>query len=353
MKIKTIQVSKITKPLSERKHSDEKLQELSESILSNGLLQNPIVNKDYRAISGWGRILAFRLANIKNIEVKINEDINESGELLTSLIENLHREDLDEYEKAVALTKIKNLEKLNESQLAKKVGLSRDYINGLLDLCKPSRQHLAKAVKKKEITEHHFRVIKRIEDTPTQKKVLEKVKKEKLSTPQTEDLTRVIRKSPIEVKEALLKNEITTKQAEKISKVKDKLSRERAIKSSKEFQKWADNTAREMPNLKLKEQVKKAFQSTARTIYENLYEAKSGIIKSNRFLKQANKMLAQLLTKQFEYALNKKVILSTLQQFKSIENEMNDFDISKDKFDELIKTFTDRIKNKKEVYEIK
>jgi len=348
----TIQVSKITKPLTERTHDKEKLRELSESILGNGLLQNPIVNKKYRCVSGWGRVLAHKLANIKTIEVKINENINEGGELITSLIENLHREDLGEYEKAVALNKIKNLENLNESQLAKKVGLSRDYINGLLDLCKPSRQHLAIAVKKKEITEHHFRVIKRIEDKKEQQKVLEKVKKEKLSTPQTEDLSRVIRKSPTEVKEALLKNEITTKQAEKISKIKDKLSRERAIKDSKNYQKWADNSARELPNLKLKEQVKQAFQSIARTIYEHLYEAKSGVIKSNKFLKQANKMLAQLLTKQFEYGLKEKIILSTLQQFKSIENEMNDYDISRDKFEELSKEFIERIKNRKVVYKI-
>ena len=353
METKIIQVSKITKPLTERKHSQEKLQELSESILGNGLLQNPIVNKNYRCISGYGRILAHKLANLKTIEVKINKDINESGELITSLVENLHREDLGEYEKAQAFYKIKNLEKLSNRALAKMIGCSSRYVDNLISLCEPSSQHISKAVQKGEITEHHFREIKKIADKPTQQRVLEKIKKEKLSTPQTEELARVIKNSPIEVKEALLKDEITTKQAEKISKVKDKLSRERAIKDSKNFQKWADNTAREIPTLKLKEQVKKAFQSIARTIWEHLNEAKSGVIKANRFLKQANKMLAKLLTKQFEYGLKEKTILSTLQQIKSIENEMNDYDVSRDKFEELSKQFTDRIKDKKEVYDLK
>ncbi|HUS50386.1 MAG TPA: ParB/RepB/Spo0J family partition protein [Candidatus Paceibacterota bacterium] len=262
---KTIQVSKITKPLTEREHDKEKLQELAESILSNGLLQNPILNKNFRCISGWGRVEAHKLANIKTIEVKINEDINDGGELIVSLIENIHREDLNPIDKAKCLKKVKDLEHLTNKEVGNKVGLSEVRIQHLLAILNLEDEIKKVCLRTNELTDTTTLTdISRIENKEDRIKVLEKLKEGKV----VRQLARIIVKSPIEVKEALLKDEITTEQAERIVKLKTQKEREQAIREHKTISvaekiietKIADETPKKISAKFKREQEKKLVQ---------------------------------------------------------------------------------------------
>jgi len=111
MEIKEIFIEKIkTNPYQPREEFDkEKLQELAESILSNGLI-NPITvrkeNGDYLLVSGERRLKANKIAGLKTIIAIVKEYKDNSHIAIESLIENTHREDLSEPEKAQAMKKI-------------------------------------------------------------------------------------------------------------------------------------------------------------------------------------------------------------------------------------------------------
>jgi ParB family chromosome partitioning protein len=239
MELKQIPIEKVLANFSQpREEFDkEKIQELSESILSNGLI-NPIsvrVWKDkFMIVAGERRWRASKLAGLKKIDAFVKEYKNEGQMMIESLIENVHREDLKEYEKAKYLLQIKKSQNIGTNkELGKLVGFSEKTISYLLDLVLPGREHLSKAVQKGEITEHHFRAIKTIDNKEEAKKVLEKVKNEKLSSAQTEKLVPVFKKSTPEVKKALLSDEISVEQAERITKLKTPEQRTKAIQEHK------------------------------------------------------------------------------------------------------------------------
>jgi ParB family chromosome partitioning protein len=227
MELKQLPIEKVLANFSQpREQFDkEKIKELAESILSNGLL-NPIsvrVWKDkFMIVAGERRWRACKLAGIKKIDAFVKTYKDDGQMMIESLIENIHREDLNEYEKAKYLKKIKDIKKINNRELSKIVKMSESYLNHLLDLVLPGKTFISQAVQKKEITEHHFRALKKIDNKEEAKKVLDKVK-----------LVPIFRKSTPEVKKALLSDEISVEQAERITKLKTPEQRTKAIQEHK------------------------------------------------------------------------------------------------------------------------
>ena len=116
------------------------LQELSDSIKENGLLQ-PILVREYgegryQIIAGERRFRASKLAGLDEIPaIILDRDDRKAAEI--ALIENIQRENLNPIEEAMAFRALAEEYGLTQEELAEKVGKSRSAIANstrLLDL---------------------------------------------------------------------------------------------------------------------------------------------------------------------------------------------------------------------------
>ena len=118
-----------------RKEFDkEKLNELSQSISKNGLIQPLIIRPKneggYVIVAGERRWRASQLANLKTIPcLMLPADLDKDE---VSLIENIQREDLKISEEATAYQKLIDKNKYTHEALSKIVGKSRSHITNLL-----------------------------------------------------------------------------------------------------------------------------------------------------------------------------------------------------------------------------
>ena len=119
----------------------EKLQELSESIKREGLVQpilvRPIKSESdeqrYEIVAGERRWQATQLAGLHNIPVIIKE-IPDKSAIAISLIENIQREDLNPIEEARALSRLADEFSMTHEEVAETVGRSRAMVTNLLRL---------------------------------------------------------------------------------------------------------------------------------------------------------------------------------------------------------------------------
>ena len=136
--IRKIKLSKIApsriQPRSERQKGVE---ELAESLRTDGLLQPILVTKDsddtYKIIAGERRYHASKLLGWEEIECKIlNKDEKETYKL--AVIENLQRENLSPYEEIEAMTILKEKYSYTDQELASLFGKSRSYMTEMLSV---------------------------------------------------------------------------------------------------------------------------------------------------------------------------------------------------------------------------
>lgn len=348
LQLKTIPVNKILANFTQPRESfdKEKTKELAESILGNGLI-NPITIRKYKGdkymiVSGERRWQAHKVANLKNILAFIKTYKSEGQMMVESLIENVHRIDLSIREKAKYLQKIKDIEKIKtKRELAKRVGMSEQNVNNILSYFEVEKDVTG------PITFSHIG-----ETIGLEKKervaVIKKAQREGIGGRTLRELAQTIKKAPEDIKESLLSDEITTKQAEDISRIHSPKAREQAIKQVKQYRHIADITPKLMERAKpeLTEALKRKFMTTNRIIFENLHEAQMGVMKSDKNLRQANIMLNELMSKSFEYGLDKKTLATTIQQMKGISDKLNQFEITTERFDELKDTFIERVEDR-------
>ena len=239
MKINEIEVDKIkTNPNQPRKEfAQENLKELSSSIESVGLI-NPIsvkkVGDGYELICGERRLRAFKLAGIKKINAIVKEYNSKEDEMIESLIENLHRDDLNSIEKENFITKLWETNKYKTKRaLAKALGVSETSINTNIK-SKIIREEVKvdKTISTKSIKE--TTPLKDIED---KKQIFEKIKKGEIMTDKVRGVCKILKTSPGEVKKAYFKNNISIEQANKISNIKDKKTRKKMILAHKNIKK--------------------------------------------------------------------------------------------------------------------
>lgn len=114
------------------------LQELADSIKSQGLVQPIVVRKlgggcEYELIAGERRWRAAQLAGLHEIPAVVRE-IPDQAAAAMSLIENIQREDLNALEEANALRRLIDEFGLTHQQTAEAVGRSRTAVTNLLRL---------------------------------------------------------------------------------------------------------------------------------------------------------------------------------------------------------------------------
>ncbi|MBA2653603.1 MAG: ParB/RepB/Spo0J family partition protein [Gammaproteobacteria bacterium] len=171
-----------------RRDIDEKsLQELAESIQSQGIIQPIVVRKiaakRYEIIAGERRWRAAKIAGLKEIPV-IVRDIPDEAAIAMALIENIQREDLNAIEEAIALQRLSQEFSLTHQEIATIVGKSRATISNLLRLLTlPSEIKLM--VEKGEIEMGHARALLSL-DEERQLQVAKQINLKKLSVRETE-----------------------------------------------------------------------------------------------------------------------------------------------------------------------
>jgi ParB family chromosome partitioning protein len=114
-----------------RKHFDkDKLQELSQSIASYGLLQPLVVRKvdyEFELLAGERRLRAAKMAGLKELPVYIVQ-CSDKDVLAISLVENLQRDELNVVEEAEAFQRLIEEYQCTQESLAFMVSKSRSYI---------------------------------------------------------------------------------------------------------------------------------------------------------------------------------------------------------------------------------
>ena len=149
--------------------NQEALEELAESIKEYGLIQPIVVTKKdgyYSIIAGERRWRASKLAGLTEIPAIVREDDERKNNEI-ALIENMQREDLNPYEKALGIKNLMTTYGLTQEEIAKKLGKSRSAIANTVRTLNLEPRVLEMA-KKGKLTEGHCRALLSITDPEKQ-----------------------------------------------------------------------------------------------------------------------------------------------------------------------------------------
>lgn len=196
-----------------REFNEAKLKELAESIRMYGVLQPLTVTRkeihrsdgtfysEYELIAGERRLRASRLGGLSQVPVIIREgQDSEQEKLELAIIENLQREDLNAVDRALAFRQLADTFGLSHSQVAKKVGRSREYVSNTLRLLL-LRDYMLDSLKVADISEGHARTLLMLNDRPEeQDTVYREILLKKLSVREVERITRKIAQDKVRSK---------------------------------------------------------------------------------------------------------------------------------------------------------
>ena len=172
---------------------EEALQELADSIKVHGVIQPLVlrqIGNKYEIIAGERRYKASCLAGLKTVPAIVREMTdNESAEV--ALIENVQRKNLTSIEEAQSYKNLLDRGYLTQSDLANKIGVAQPTIANklrLLNLC----DEVQNALLNEQISERHARSLLQLENPDDQKKMLDRVIKERLTVKQLDNEIRKI-----------------------------------------------------------------------------------------------------------------------------------------------------------------
>ena len=137
----TVSISDLSRnPYQPRQHfSEEKLEELANSIKKNGIIQpiavrpNKIENGKYEIIAGERRWMAAQRAGLHEIPVTIL-DLSDVESLEVAIVENIQRDDLNPIEEARGYKRLNEEFKYDHDSISKLMSKSRSHISNTLRL---------------------------------------------------------------------------------------------------------------------------------------------------------------------------------------------------------------------------
>ena len=137
----TVLISDLSRnPYQPRQHfSEEKLEELANSIKKNGIIQpiavrpNKIENGKYEIIAGERRWMAAQRAGLHEIPVTIL-DLSDVESLEVAIVENIQRDDLNPIEEARGYKRLNEEFKYDHDSISKLMSKSRSHISNTLRL---------------------------------------------------------------------------------------------------------------------------------------------------------------------------------------------------------------------------
>ena len=209
---KIVQIKDIQKnPYQPRKEfSEEKIQELAQSIKENGLIQPIIVRKSpvlgYEILAGERRYRASIVAGLSEVPVIVKQ-LSDQDMMLHSIIENLQRENLNPIEEAKAYQSL--IDKgFTHTEIAEKMGKSRPYITNLVRLLGLPK-HILTEVESGKLSQAHARLLIQL-SSDKQDKLLNRIQTENLSVRQVEQILQKTKKISKKEKDHFVKEEEQT-----------------------------------------------------------------------------------------------------------------------------------------------
>lgn len=171
--------------------NEQELNELVESIKANGVIQ-PIVVRPasggYQIIAGERRFRAAKIALLEKIPALVRQATDEQLHEW-SLVENIHRVDLNPIERAMAYRDYLNAFSLNQTEAAKRLGEDRSVVANylrLLDLPQEIKQMLAE----EKLSMGHARAILALPTDELRRKLANRAMAGRLSVREVERLVR-------------------------------------------------------------------------------------------------------------------------------------------------------------------
>ncbi len=180
--------------------SEEKLEELSQSIRENGLVQ-PILlrRKDagrYQLIAGERRWRAAQRVGLQRVSAIIR-NVEDDKLLEIALIENIQRQELNPIEEAVAYQRLMDVLGHTQEEVAKRVGKDRSSVANYVRLLRlPSS--VQKMLEEERLSMGHARALLGLEQQDEQAKLALEVVERRLSVRETE---RAVQQKSLKVKE--------------------------------------------------------------------------------------------------------------------------------------------------------
>ncbi len=120
-----------------REFDDQALEELAQSIRSNGIIQPLVVRKgssgEYQLIAGERRLRAAKLAGLKQVPIVIRRSTDREA-LELALIENIQRQNLNCIDEALAYFQLIQDFNLTQEETAQRVGKDRATVSNFLRL---------------------------------------------------------------------------------------------------------------------------------------------------------------------------------------------------------------------------
>jgi len=179
------------------KFDDQSIEELAQSIRESGVVQPVLVTPEddhYKIIVGERRWRAAQKAGLRKIPVLIR-NVPREKQLEISLIENIHREELNPLEIAQAYQRLMDEQGYTQQEVAEKVGKDRTSVSNyvrLLNLPQEIQDH----VNGGEISMGHARALLALEEASAQLFACRQVVDKGLSVRNTEKLVNRLKERP-------------------------------------------------------------------------------------------------------------------------------------------------------------
>jgi len=170
-----------------------RLQELSNSIETNGIIQPLLVRKKgshYELVAGERRLRAAKMAGLTSVPA-IVQDYTDERLLEVALVENIQREDLNPIETAQALERLTREMNLSHEEIASRTGKDRTTITNMIRLLRlPAEVQLLLA--ERRLSMGHARAILGLTTPELQLQLAEKAAAQGFSVRQVERLVKKI-----------------------------------------------------------------------------------------------------------------------------------------------------------------
>jgi ParB family chromosome partitioning protein len=170
---------------------EDELEELSNSIQEQGILQPLLVRKQtegYELIAGERRLRAAKMAGFAQVPVVIKR-ISDSKLLEMSIVENIQRENFNPIEEAEAYHRLITEFDLTQDQAASRVGKSRSAVANFLRL-RQLPEPIKETIIDGTLSMGHARALLGVEVSAQQNAAWRAIVSKRLSVRQTEDLIR-------------------------------------------------------------------------------------------------------------------------------------------------------------------
>ncbi len=218
-----IEVEKVKPNPYQPRHEfdDARLKDLAESIRMYGILQPLVVTRkevyredgglhtEYELISGERRLRASKIAGLAQVPALIRSGEDDARvKLELAIIENLQREDLNAVDRARSFQRLADEFGLKHTQIAEKVGKSREYVSNTLRILALPEEML-NALSEGKISEGHTRPLLMLVDHKEEQMTLFKeIMYKKLTVREAESIARKVATDRVRKKELAVDPEI-------------------------------------------------------------------------------------------------------------------------------------------------